>query len=51
MIWAFLRPLVWCRFCDGDGYIYGDGYGDGHGDGHGHGDGWGNGAYDGNDIY
>ena len=45
MIWAFLRPLVWCE------HRYGDVYGDGHGDGHGHGDGWGNGAYDGNDIY
>ena len=36
MIWAFLRPQVWCRSCDGDGYIYG--YGDGYGYGHGNGD-------------
>ena len=32
MIWAFLRPLVWC-----------DHYGDGHGTGDGDGYGWGNG--------
>ena len=36
MIWAFLRPLVWCRSRFGDGY--GRHSGDGYGDGHGHGD-------------
>jgi hypothetical protein len=33
MIWTFLRPLVWCRSCYGDGD--GDGYGYGSGDGSG----------------
>jgi len=33
VIWAFLRPLVWCRSCHG----YGNGYGDGTGDGYGFG--------------
>ena len=42
MIWAFLRPLVWCEYRyygdgfgsqgDGDGYGEGDTYGRGHGD-------------------
>ena len=42
MIWAFLRPLVWCehRYYGygsdyGGGFRYGDGYGDGNGDGNG----------------
>ena len=39
MIWGFLRPLVWCRSCSGDG----------DGDGYGCGDGFGCGYYDDND--
>ena len=32
MIWAFLRPLVWCRSCYSPGNGNGDGYGHGNGD-------------------
>jgi len=28
MIWGFLRPLVWCRSCYGNGNAYGYGHGD-----------------------
>ena len=38
MIWAFLRPLVWCRSRYGDGRSYGYGDGDGYGYDHGNGD-------------
>ena len=38
MIWAFLRPLVWCRCRFGIAYDYGHGDGDGHGDGYGDGE-------------
>ena len=41
MIWGFLRPLVWCRSCYGNGGGWGGG--DGWGDGYGHGDGDGDG--------
>ena len=38
MIWAFLRPLVWCEHRYGDGRSYGYGDGDGYGYDHGNGD-------------
>ena len=58
MIWAFLRPLVWClcRHGDGDDSSFGDGY-FGHGNGNGSGEGYnyGHGAGDhcdlGSDFY
>ena len=47
MIWAFLRPLVWCAHLwgDGDDSPFGDGYyGSGGGNGSGEGYNYGHGA-------
>jgi hypothetical protein len=61
VIWGFLRPLVWCRSCYGngdydngwcdDGNGNGWGYGHGYGDDYGDGDGFGNGYGHGDDNY